>query len=186
MATILSAQCTDQRVNMVTPVLFRRFPSPASLASAKAAEVEDIIKSTGFFRAKTKSIMGCARAVAGEHGGQVPRTMAALVKLPGIGRKTANVILGHAYRINEGIAVDTHVLRVGNRLGIARGDDPIDVEAQLMALTPRERWTKVTDLLIAHGRTLCQARRPFCGRCPVFARCAFPEKQAWALKPATP
>jgi endonuclease-3 len=179
-AVILSAQCTDERVNMVTPALFRRYPGPESLAKARMEDVEDIIRSTGFFRAKAKSIVGCARALAADHGGQVPKALESLVKLPGIGRKTANVVLGHAFDIAEGVAVDTHVLRVSNRLGIAKGDDPIAVEQQLMDLIPRERWTRTTDLLIFHGRKICIARRPLCGRCPVFALCRWPHRQAFA------
>ena len=179
-AVILSAQCTDERVNMVTPALFRRYPGPESLARARMAEVEGIIRSTGFFRAKAKSIVGCARALAADHGGEVPRTLDALIKLPGIGRKTANVVLGHAYDVAEGIAVDTHVLRVSNRLGIARGDDPIVVERQLMALIPKDRWTRTTDLVIFHGRKICIARRPLCGSCPVFGLCRWPQRQAFA------
>jgi endonuclease-3 len=180
-ATILSAQCTDERVNMVTPALFRRFPTPAAMAAAAPAELEEIIRSTGFFRAKTKSLIGCARALVEQHGGKVPRLLADLVKLPGIGRKTANVVLGHAYDVAEGVAVDTHVLRVSGRLGLARGDDPIAVEQQLMALIPQERWTRTTDLLIFHGRKICDARRPACGLCPVFALCRWEERHARAL-----
>ena len=179
-ATILSAQCTDERVNMVTPHLFARFPDAAALAGAPPAEVEEIIRSTGFFRAKTKSIVGFARGLLERHGGLVPRDFAAMVKLPGIGRKTANVVLGHAYGMNEGIAVDTHVLRVTNRLGLAKGDDPVKVEAQLMKLVPRERWTRTTDLLIFHGRRVCDARRPACGRCTLFDLCRWKSRQAWA------
>jgi endonuclease-3 len=181
-AVILSAQCTDERVNMVTPALFRKYPGPESLARAPIEDVEHIIRSTGFFRAKAKSIVGCARALAAEHGGVVPRSLDTLVKLPGIGRKTANVVLGHAYDVAEGIAVDTHVLRVSNRLGLARSDDPIVVEQQLMAIIPRERWTRTTDLLIFHGRKICIARRPLCGRCPVFALCRWPHRQAFATE----
>jgi endonuclease-3 len=180
-ATILSAQCTDERVNQVTPALFRRYPTPAAMASARPAQLEALIRPTGFFRAKTRSILGCARALVAEHGAEVPRTMEAMVKLPGVGRKTSSVVLGHAYGLAEGIAVDTHVLRVSNRLGIARGDDPIEVERQLMALVPPERWIKTTDLLIFHGRRICQARRPLCGACPVFALCRWPHRQAYAL-----
>ena len=179
-AVILSAQCTDERVNMVTPALFRRYPGPEALAKARAEDVEDIIRSTGFFRAKAKSIVGCARALAAEHGGVVPRTLDAMVQLPGVGRKTANVVIGHAYDVNEGIAVDTHVLRVSNRLGIARSDDPIVVEQQLMGIIPKQRWTRTTDLLIFHGRKICIARRPLCGSCPVFALCRWPHRQAFA------
>jgi endonuclease-3 len=180
-ATILSAQCTDEQVNLVTPALFRRYPTPAALAGAKSGDVEALIRPTGFFRSKTKSIQGCARGLAESHGGEVPRTMEAMVQLPGVGRKTANVVLGHAYDVAEGVAVDTHVLRVGNRLGIVRGDDPIEVERQLMALVPQTRWTRTTDLLIFHGRKICNARRPLCGQCPVFALCRWPERQAFAM-----
>jgi endonuclease-3 len=187
MATILSAQCTDQRVNMVTPTLFARYPAPADLADADSAELETIIRSTGFYRAKARSLMGCARALVERHGGRVPRSLDLLVPLPGIGRKTANVVLGHAYGIAEGIAVDTHVLRVSNRLGLAKGDDPVAVERQLMALVPQQRWTRTTDLLIFHGRKICDARRPLCGACPVFALCRWESRQAWASgKPVRP
>jgi endonuclease-3 len=180
-ATILSAQCTDERVNMVTPALFRRYPTPAALAKAVPEEVEGIIRSTGFFRAKTKSLIGCARAIEERHAGTVPRVLAELVKLPGIGRKTANVVLGHAYELAEGIAVDTHVLRVSNRLGLASGDDPVKVEQQLMAIVPHDRWTRTSDLLIFHGRKICDARRPLCGVCPVFALCRWEQRQAYAM-----
>jgi endonuclease-3 len=181
MATILSAQCTDERVNQVTPALFARYPTAADLARARPHDVEEMIKPTGFFRAKTKSLLGNAGALVERHGGEVPRTMAEMVKLPGVGRKTANVVLGHVYGINEGVAVDTHVLRVSNRLGIANSDDPLVVEQQLMAMIPRERWTLVTDVLIFHGRRICDARRPLCGQCPVFALCRWPLRQAYAM-----
>jgi endonuclease-3 len=180
-ATILSAQCTDERVNLVTPTLFARYPTAKAMAAARPEDVEEIIRSTGFYRAKTKSLLGCARALVADHGGEVPRSMAAMVELPGVGRKTASVVLGHVYDIAEGIAVDTHVLRVSNRLGIARGDDPIEVERQLMAIVPKERWTRTTDLLIFHGRKICIARRPLCGQCPVFALCRWPPRQAFAM-----
>ncbi len=179
-ATILSAQCTDERVNQVTPVLFDRFPTPAALADAPLPEVEGIIRSTGFFRAKSRSIVGFARGLVEEHGGEVPREIATLVKLPGIGRKTANVVAGHAYGVNEGIAVDTHVLRVTNRLGLVDSRDPLEVEARLMDLIPRVRWTRTTDLFIFHGRKICDARRPTCGRCPVFSLCGWKDRHAWA------
>ena len=181
-ATILSAQCTDKRVNAVTPVLFDRFPNAPALAEASPVEVEGIIRSTGFFRAKTRSIIGFAQALVREHGGDLPRSIEAMQKLPGVGRKTANVVLGHAFGVNEGVAVDTHVLRVTNRLGLAKGDDPLKLEAQLMALVPRERWTRTTDLLIFHGRKICDARRPRCGKCPLFALCRWPSRQAWAVR----
>lgn len=183
-ATILSAQCTDRRVNEVTPALFARFPAPADLASARPAELQDLIRSTGFFRAKAKSLIGCARALVERHGSEVPKSLDVLVKLPGIGRKTANVVLGHAYGINEGIAVDTHVKRVANRLGLVREEDPVKIEAELMALIPSRRWTQTTDLLIFHGRKICDARRPACGRCPLFALCAWESKQAYAMAAA--
>lgn len=181
-ATILSAQCTDQRVNIVTPELFRRFPDAAALAAAPPAELEEVIRSTGFFRAKAKSIIGCARALVDVHGGEVPRSIEALTGLPGIGRKTANVVLGHAYGMNEGIAVDTHVLRVANRLGLTRSDKPDQMERGLMALIPRERWTRTTDLLIFHGRKVCDARRPACGVCPAFDLCQWESRQAYAAQ----
>jgi endonuclease-3 len=179
-ATILSAQCTDERVNKVTPALFSRYPTPADMAQAVPAELQEIIRSTGFFNAKSKSLIGCARGLVEAHGGEVPRSLAALVKLPGVGRKTASVVLGHTYGVAEGIAVDTHVLRVANRIGLARAADASDVEAQLMKLIPRQRWIRTTDLLIFHGRRICDARRPACGRCPVFALCGWESKQAWA------
>jgi endonuclease III len=180
-ATILSAQCTDKRVNEVTPALFARYPDAATLAAATQAELEQIIRPTGFFRAKAKSLIGCARALVAQHGGAVPPRMEKLVHLPGVGRKTANVVLGHAFDVAEGIAVDTHVLRVASRLGLVRSQDPLEVEAALMALVPRERWTRTTDLLIFHGRKVCDARRPDCGHCTLFAQCAFEGRQAWAL-----
>jgi endonuclease-3 len=184
-ATILSAQCTDERVNMVTPILFERFPTAAALAEAPLPEVESIIKSTGFFRAKARSIVGFARNLVEKHGGEVPRSIDVLVTLPGFGRKTANVVAGHAYGVNEGVAVDTHVLRVTNRLGLVSSRDPGEVEARLMQLVPQERWTRTTDLFIFHGRKICDARRPECGRCPIFALCRFEDRRIWArgLKP---
>jgi endonuclease-3 len=179
-ATILSAQCTDERVNQVTPELFRQFPTPEALAAADPAKVEEIIRSTGFFRAKARSITGCARALVAEHGGVVPPRLDALIKLPGIGRKTANVVLGHAFDIAEGVAVDTHVLRVGARIGLTQGDDALEVESQLMKLLPRARWTRTTDLIIFHGRRICDARKPACGTCPVFSLCRWESRQAYA------
>jgi endonuclease-3 len=185
-ATILSAQCTDERVNMVTPRLFARFPTPAALAAAPSAELQEIIRSTGFFRAKARSLIGFARGLVERHAGEVPPRMDALVKLPGIGRKTANVVLGHAFGVNEGIAVDTHVLRVANRLGLAAADDPAEVEAQLMKLIPRGSWTRTTDLIIFHGRKVCDARRPACGACPLFGLCRWEGRQAWAAREGAP
>ena len=180
-ATILSAQCTDERVNMVTPRLFARYPDARALARARPDDVEEIIRSTGFFRSKTKSLIGCAQALVERHGGEVPRTMEEMVELPGVGRKTGSVVLGHAYDISEGIAVDTHVFRVTQRLGLARADDPLEVESQLMRIIPRERWTRTSDLVIFHGRKICAARNPACGACPVFALCRWPPRQAFAM-----
>jgi len=164
-ATILSAQCTDKRVNMVTPALFRRYRTPAALAAAKPEELEEIIKSTGFFRNKTKSLLGMSNAVAERHSGKIPHTMDELVKLPGVGRKTANVVLGNAYDKNEGVVVDTHVGRVSKRLGLTRQTDPVKVEQDLMKLFPSDRWTMLSHLLIEHGRRICEARRPKCESC---------------------
>jgi endonuclease-3 len=164
-ATILSAQCTDARVNLVTPALFARYPTPEALARAPQPEVEAIIRPTGFFRNKAKSLIGMAQALVAEHRGQVPRTMEELRLLPGVGRKTANVILGNAYGINEGITVDTHVARVSRRLGLTRSDDPVRIERDLMPLFPRQNWALLSHLLIFHGRRVCLARRPHCGEC---------------------
>lgn len=164
-ATILSAQCTDARVNLVTPALFARYPTPEALARAPQPEVEAIIRPTGFFRNKAKSLIGMAQALVAEHRGQVPRTMEELRLLPGVGRKTANVILGNAYGINEGITVDTHVARVSCRLGLTRSDDPVRIERDLMPLFPRQNWALLSHLLIFHGRQVCLARRPHCGEC---------------------
>ena len=164
-ATILSAQCTDKRVNMVTPVLFRTFPTAQSLADAPPEELEEIIKSTGFFRNKTKSLIGLGKALVERHEGQVPDSMDALVKLPGVGRKTANVVLGNAFTKNEGIVVDTHVARVSHRLGLTREKDPVRIEQDLMPLFPRGDWALLSHLLIFHGRRVCEARRPKCEVC---------------------
>ena len=164
-ATILSAQCTDKRVNMVTPTLFRTFPTAASLADAPSEKLEEIIKSTGFFRNKTKSLIGLGKALVERHKGDVPDSMESLVKLPGVGRKTANVVLGNAFRKNEGIVVDTHVARVSLRLGLTRGKDPVRIEQDLMPLFPRDDWALLSHLLIFHGRRVCEARRPKCEIC---------------------
>ena len=164
-ATILSAQCTDKRVNMVTPALFKRYRTPAAMADAKPEELEEMIKSTGFFRNKTKSLLAMSRAVAEKHGGRIPDTMDELVELPGVGRKTANVVLGNAYDKNEGVVVDTHVGRVSARLGLTKETDPVKVEQDLVKLFPREQWTMLAHLLIEHGRTICEARRPKCEIC---------------------
>ena len=164
-ATILSAQCTDVRVNMVTPAFFESWPAPADLARARSAAVEATVMSTGFFRNKARNLIAMARALMEEHGGEVPRTMAELHALPGVGRKTANVVLGNAYGINEGVTVDTHVTRLAGLLGLTRQTDPVKIEQELMALIPREDWTLISHLLITHGRAVCIARRPKCGEC---------------------
>lgn len=170
-ATILSAQCTDERVNRVTPDLFRRFPDAASLAEASPPEVEEIIHPTGFFRNKAKSLLGMAGAVVERHGGEIPNSMEELTALLGVGRKTANVILGNAFGLDEGVVVDTHVSRLSNRLGYTRERDPVKIEQDLMALFPRERWTLVSHLLIFHGRRTCVARKPRCESCLVSGLC---------------
>ncbi|MGH7497513.1 MAG: endonuclease III [Gemmatimonadales bacterium] len=164
-ATILSAQCTDVRVNIVTPTLFARYPTPQALAAAVPGEVQEIIKSTGFFRNKTKSLIGMAQALVADHGGEVPRSMEDLRTLPGVGRKTANVILGNAFGINEGVTVDTHVTRLSRRLGLTRHEDPVKIELDLMKLFPRKDWSLLSHLLIFHGRRICIARRPRCREC---------------------
>src|SRR3954470_10307436 len=170
-ATILSAQSTDVRVNLVTPALFARYRDARALAKATPAELEPQIHSTGFYRAKSKSLIGMAQALVAQHGGEVPTTMEALVELPGVGRKTANVVLGHALGI-PGLPVDRHVLRVSNRIGIAESDDPIVVEQQLCAVMPRERWTRTSDTLILHGRRICKPK-PLCDRCAVRPDCNY-------------
>jgi endonuclease III len=170
-ATILSAQCTDARVNLVTPTLFARYPSAFELARANPSDVEEIIKSTGFFRNKTKSLIGMAQALVADHKGEVPRTMEELLKLPGVGRKTANVVLGNAYSVNEGVTVDTHVARLSGLLGLSRESDPEKIETELMRLFPRDEWALLSHLLIFHGRNVCIARRPRCGECVLAQYC---------------
>jgi endonuclease-3 len=170
-ATILSAQCTDARVNMVTPQLFAAYPTAQALADASPEAVEEIVRSTGFFRAKTKSLIGMATALVAQYGGEVPRSIAELVPLPGVGRKTANVILGNAFGINEGIVVDTHVQRLARRLGLTREPDPVGIEQALMPLFPQDSWALLSHLLIWHGRRTCFARKPACERCVVADVC---------------
>ena len=164
-ATILSAQCTDKRVNMVTPSLFKKYPNARALAKAKPDDVEALIKSTGFFRNKAKNLIGMAGAVVDRHGGEIPATMEELIRLPGVGRKTANVLLGNAFDRNEGIVVDTHVTRLAGRLGLTAETDAVKIELALMPLFPRERWTILSHLLIEHGRQVCDARKPKCADC---------------------
>jgi endonuclease III len=188
-ATILSAQSTDARVNMVTPALFAKYPNAAALASARQASLEKQIKSTGFFRQKSKALIGMAKALVDEHGGEVPADMGRLTKLPGVGRKTANVVLGHALGV-PGLPVDRHVLRVSNRIGIAEGDDPVKVEAQLCEALPSEMWTLASDVQILHGRRICRPK-PLCDKCLVINDCnyyrslsAAPERAVKAARPA--
>lgn len=170
-ATILSAQSTDARINLVTPALFKRFPSARALAKATTRELEPMILSTGFYRAKSKSLLGMAQALVERHGGEVPADMDKLVELPGVGRKTANVVLGHALGV-PGLPVDRHVLRVANRIGIAESDDPEVVEQQLCAAMPRDRWTRTSDTLILHGRRICRPK-PLCDQCVVRDDCDY-------------
>jgi endonuclease III len=170
-ATILSAQSTDQRVNMVTPALFTRYPDAKALAKATPEELEPQILSTGFFRAKSRSLIGMAKALVEKHGGNVPAEMDALTELPGVGRKTANVVLGHALGV-PGLPVDRHVLRVSNRIGIAEGDDPEVVEEQLCSKLPKPQWTRASDMLILHGRRICRPK-PLCPECVVQNDCEY-------------
>jgi endonuclease-3 len=170
-ATILSAQCTDARVNMVTPRLFERYPKVTDLASADRSEVEEMIRSTGFFRNKAKSIQGAAAKISSDFRGEVPRTMEELLSLPGVARKTANVVLGTAFRIADGFVVDTHVFRLAHRLGFAKGKNPEQVEQELMKLIPRGDWIDLAHILIHHGRRVCAARNPDCESCVVASLC---------------
>jgi endonuclease-3 len=170
-ATILSAQSTDKRVNDVTPDLFRKYPDAEALANAKPATLEAEIRTTGFFRMKARSLIGMANALVADHGGQVPADMDALVKLPGVGRKTANVVLGHALGV-PGLPVDRHVLRVANRIGLVHSDNAERVEAELCAQLPRERWTRASDALILHGRRICRPK-PLCDQCAVRTDCEY-------------
>jgi len=172
-ATILSAQCTDKRVNMVTPALFAKYPNAEALSAANPDDLQEMIKSTGFFRNKTKSLLGMSAAVVEKHGGDVPRTMDELVRLPGVGRKTANVVLGNAFGLEEGVVVDTHVSRLSNRLALSRESDPVKIEQDLMSLFPRTQWTMLSHLLISHGREICDARKPLCEKCVVHLLCPF-------------
>jgi endonuclease-3 len=170
-ATILSAQSTDERVNIVTPALFERYPDAKALAAATTAELEPLILSTGFFRQKSKALIGMAQQLVAKHRGQVPTDMDRLTELPGVGRKTANVVLGHALGV-PGLPVDRHVLRVSNRIGIASGDDPVKVEMQLCEALPREIWTLASDVQILHGRRICRPK-PLCDRCSVRKDCDY-------------
>lgn len=170
-ATILSAQCTDRRVNMVTPVLFERWPDARALAAASQTDVEEVIRSTGFFRSKAKSLIGMAQALVASHAGDVPANMEALTALPGVGRKTANVLLGNAFLQNEGIVVDTHVARLAARFGLTTETDPVRIEQGLMSLFERAGWARLSHLLIWHGRRVCDARKPRCADCTLASIC---------------
>jgi endonuclease III len=174
-ATILSAQCTDERVNQVTPALFKKYGTARDYARASSAVLEEEVRSTGFYRAKTRSIIAMANTLLDKHGGEVPRSRAALVTLPGVGLKTANVILGNAFG-EQAIAVDTHVFRVSQRLGLARSDDPEKIHDQLADVLPEKEWTFTTHLVQAHGRRCCFARKPLCPACPVRTFCPWPGK----------
>jgi len=170
-ATILSAQCTDERVNQVTPVLFKKYPDAHALGAASPEELEPIIRSTGFFRAKARSIHGAAHVLDEKHAGEVPREMEAMLELPGVARKTANVVLGTAYGLATGVVVDTHVKRVAARLGLTKETAPEKIEQDLMQIIPREAWVRFGHELILHGRALCSARKPKCGECPLAPHC---------------
>ena len=169
-ATILSAQCTDARVNLVTPALFAAYPTPAALAAATQEDVERLVQSTGFFREKARNLRGMAAAVVDRHAGEIPQTLAEMVALPGVGRKTANVVLGTAFGLATGVVVDTHVKRVSYRLGLTEKSDPVQIERDLMAVLPKKRWVNFSHRLIFHGRETCAARRPRCDGC-VLADC---------------
>lgn len=166
-ATVLAAQCTDARVNQVTPGLFARWPDPAALAQASQEDLEQVVHSTGFFRNKAKNLIGAARRIMDEYGGTVPATMAQLTSLPGVARKTANIVLSNAFGVHEGIAVDTHVKRLSYRLGLTDAEDPIKIEQDLMGLFDRDNWGEINHLLVYHGRDTCQARKPKCLECPL-------------------
>lgn len=170
-ATILSAQCTDARVNIVTPALFERYPDATALAKAEQADVEQLVQTTGFFRAKAANLIGMAQGVVEHHGGEIPQTLDELVQLPGVGRKTANVVMGTAFGIASGVVVDTHVKRIAYLLGLTKATQPEKVEADLMALLPESEWVNFSHRLIHHGRRICIARRPKCPECPLLDLC---------------
>ncbi len=175
-ATILSAQCTDVRVNMVTPALFKRFPTPAAMSKATLPELEELIRTTGFFRNKAKSIHGAARKIIADYNGQVPQTLAELITIPGAARKTANVVLGVSFGKAEGVVVDTHVFRIARRLGLAKSETAEKVEQELMRIIPRDRWIDFSHQIIHHGRQVCDARKPKCDRCNLEQLCHSKDK----------
>ncbi len=181
-ATILSAQCTDARVNIVTPVLFERCPTPKDMAAASLPELEEIIRTTGFFRNKSKSIQGAARAVVERYGGEVPKTMEELLSLPGVARKTANVVLGSWFEIAVGVVVDTHVLRISRRLELTKETDPVKVEQDLMKVIPKAKWIDYSHMIIHHGRQICIARNPRCADCTLERLCNSADK-TWSSHP---
>ena len=175
-ATILSAQCTDVRVNMVTPALFRRFPTPAAMSKATLPELEELIRTTGFYRNKAKSIQGAAKAIVERFGGKVPQTLDELITIPGAARKTANVVLGVSFGKAEGVVVDTHVFRIARRLQLAKGDTPQEVERELMRVIPQNRWISFSHQIIHHGRKVCEARKPRCEQCNIETLCRSKDK----------
>jgi endonuclease-3 len=175
-STILSAQCTDERVNQVTKTLFPKYPTPRDFAAADPREMEQYIRPTGFFRNKTKSILGASKMLLGKFGGEVPRTMEELLELPGVARKTANVVLGTAFGLATGVVVDTHVMRLSRRLDLSREDDPKKIEQDLMKIIPKKKWIEISHQLIWHGRLVCQARKPKCVECPVEDLCYSKDK----------
>ena len=181
MATILSAQTTDVRVNMVTPELFKRFPTPAAMAKASLPELEALIRTTGFFHNKAKSIQGAAKKITEEFGGKVPETLAELITIPGAARKTANVVLGVSFGKAEGVVVDTHVFRMSHRLGLAKGDTPQKVEQELMKVLPQDRWVSFSHQVIHHGRQVCIARKPKCRECNLEQLCHSKDK-TWRVR----
>ena len=172
-ATILSAQSTDKTVNQITPALFKKFPEPVAMAQAALTELEELVKSSGFFHNKAKNLKACAARLVQAHGGQVPRTMEALIQLPGVGRKTANVVLGNAFNINAGVVVDTHIQRLSQRLGFSRETTPEKIERDLMTIVPPEEWTAFSHRMIQHGRQVCAARKPKCNECLLAPDCPF-------------
>jgi endonuclease-3 len=183
-ATILAAQSTDVRVNIVTKSLFRKYPNPQAFANASQVEMETDVKQTGFFRNKAKAVIACSKAIVEKHGGEVPRTIEELVELPGVGRKTANVVLGNAMGIEAGIIVDTHVTRLSGRLGVTKHVDPVEIEQDLMKVVPRGEWTKFANRLILHGRRICVARKPLCDQCVLNDIC--PSADLFRAGPASP
>lgn len=174
-ATILSAQCTDQRVNQVTPALFKRYPTPQAMAKAMPTELEALIRSTGFYKSKTKNLIGCAQVISGQFKGQVPDTMEGLTSIPGVGRKTANVLLGAVFG-KPGVVVDTHVKRVANRLALTHSSDPEQIERDLQSVYPQSQWTGMSQRLLLHGRYVCLARKPRCLVCPIYDVCEWEGK----------